>query len=142
MTSIIWDNKINPSIEVMKIQRQTISVCMNTILDDLADFSQKCDHINELLDQLALLCQIHFKYEEQLLEELNYPPTSKQKSLHDLFLKDIEQLKSDNDQSHSPAIVNNFIKLRLDFIRNMNNETMMLCDFMKVKSGDKTTTSQ
>jgi hemerythrin-like metal-binding protein len=131
MASFNWDNKIDPSLEVMKIQRNTISVCMNTIQDDFADADQGCDHINELLDQLEQLCQIHFNYEEQLLEQLNYPPLSKQKYQHGVFLKDIKQLKGTNNECHTTSSVNNFFKLRLDYISNLYSETMMLCDFIK-----------
>ena len=130
MTSLIWDNKLNPSVEIMSIQRSKISECINTINVGIADKLQSCTHINGLLNQLEQLCQMNFMYEEQLLEEVNYPAVAEQKHLHDLFLKAIEPFKTENDQCHTTSFFNDFIKLRLDYILNMNNETIKLCDFI------------
>lgn len=129
-------NKLNPSVEIMNIQRGKITECINTIQHDITDMRQSCVHINGLLYQLEQLCQMHFMYEEQLLEEVKYPSIGEQKHLHGLFLKAIESFNTETDQCHSPFFINDFIKLRLDFVINMNNETMTLCDFIINNSGD------
>jgi hemerythrin len=136
MTSLIRDNKIDPDIEVMMIQRQTISTYMNTIQDDISDTSRECDRIRKLLDELERLCRVHFKQQEEFLGELDFPPAAQQKTLHDLFLKDIALLKTDNDQCHSPDVILDFMKLRLEYIRTTNSETMMLCDFITSRTGN------
>jgi hemerythrin len=131
MASIEWDYKVNPSVEIIKIQRSKIRECENTIHHEIADTQQSCAHINDLLCQLKLLYEMHFMYEEQLLEEVNVASAEGQKHVHDLFLKSIDQLRTENDQCHTFSFNNNIIQLRLDFISIMNNETMMLCDFIK-----------
>lgn len=125
MDSLIWDNS---SVEIMKMQHHTISVCMNAIFDKLVDNSQSCAHVDGLLDQLELLCQKQFEYDEQLLEEVNCPSVAEQKRLHDLYLKGLNLLKAENGQCHAPSFITNFIKLRIDYVLNMNKETMLLCD--------------
>ena len=139
MTSIGWDYKLNPSVEIMKLQRSKIFECMKAIHHEIADTGQSCSHINGLLHQLKLLYQMHFLYEEQLLEEVNFPSAAEQKHLHDLFLESIDQCRTESEQCHTLSFYNSFINLRLDFVLNMNNETMMLCDFIKNNSGGDTT---
>ena len=130
MASLIWEDKLNSSIEIMKIQYHTVSVCMNAIHDKIADESQNCAQIDGLLNQLELLCQMLFKYDEQLLEEMNYPAVSEQRRLHDSYLKAIDLFKTENEQCHTAAFMNDFIKLRLDYVLNRDQETMMLCDYL------------
>lgn len=133
MAVSIRDDRINSSaeiLEVMNIQHRTIALCMNAIFDEIADNLRSCAHVNGLLDQLELLCQNQFRYDEQLLEEVNFPSVADQKNIHGLFLKAITLLKAENTQCHTPSFINDFIDLRLDFILNMNKETMMLCDFI------------
>ena len=141
MISLEWDTKLNPSVEIMNIQYSKIAECINTINDEIVDMQQSCTQINGLLDQLKQLCQILFMYEEQLLEEVNFPTITEQKHLHDLYLKSIEQFRAENYQCHSASFFNGFIKLRVDFLSNMNKETMILCDMLTNNpSGDTTDT--
>ena len=88
-------NKLNPRVEIMNMQHRKISECIKTIHDEIADARQSCSHVNDLLYQLEQLCQMQFMYKEQLLEEVNYPSAAKQKHLHALLLKAIDQLKSE-----------------------------------------------
>lgn len=142
MASSDRNNILNPSVAIMNIQHCKITECMNSIQGEIADIRQSCTHINGLLYQLEQLCQMHFMFEEQLLEEVNYPLAAEQKQLHDLFLKAIDQFKAENDQCHTTTFNADFIKLRLDYVVNMNNETMTLCDFILNNSrGDTAVTS-
>jgi hemerythrin len=94
------------------------------------DLRRSCAQINEMLEQLKQVCLTHFRYEEQILEELHYPPTAEQKQVHDTFLSSIDALKCSDSQCHSPASVTNFLQLRLAYIANTNNETIMLCNYI------------
>lgn len=112
------------------MQRSKITECIRSINDDISDIQQNCSHISEMLSQLEQLCQMHFMYEVQLLEEINYPAIAEQKMFFDLLLKSIESIKVNNDQCHTPTFFRDFNSFRLDFIFNMNNETRVLCDFI------------
>ncbi len=133
MTSSGRDADLNPIVGVMNIQLCKIFECISFIQDGIFDTQRSCANINGLLDQLEQLCQMHFMYEEKLLEELDFPSVAEQTHLHDLFLKAIGQLKSENNQCHTPSYCSGFIQLRLDFVSNMNKETMMLCDLIMNK---------
>jgi|ERR1039457_4907023 hemerythrin len=135
MASLDREFRLNPSVEIIKRQRREIFECEYTIHHEINDTQQSCEHINGLLNQLKLLYKFHFMYEEQLLEELNVQIAAEQKNMHEMFLKSIDQLKTENNQCHTPSYVYDVIKLRLDFISNMNNETKTLCDFISNNFG-------
>ncbi len=130
MDSLIFGDKVDSSIEIMDIQQRTISLYMNTIYEKIVDTSQRCDQVDGLLDQLELLCQKQFEYDEQLLEQVNFPSVAEQRRQHGLYLREINLFKAENDQCHSTSCIKDFLKLRLDFITTLNKETMMLCDFL------------
>jgi hypothetical protein len=69
-------------------------------------------------------------YEVQLLEEISFPSLAEQKLLFESLLKNIESIRVKNDQCHTPSFFEDFIRLRLDFVFNMNNETRILCDYL------------
>lgn len=130
MASLVWNNNLNPTVEIINILFSKIDECLKSIDHDIGDIHESCTRINDLLNQLEQLCQLYFIYEEQLLEGLKFPSVTEQKMLHEAFLKTFEPIKLESDQCHSPSFIEDFIKLRLDFVSNMNNETMKLCDFI------------
>jgi hemerythrin len=130
MASLVWNNKLNPAVDLLNIYFNKIDECVKYINDDILDTHCGCEHIVDLINQLEQLYQLQFMYEEQLLEGLSYPQVDKQKVFHKSFLRTFEQFKLKSDQCHSPIFINDFNKLRLDLVSNMNNETMNICDFI------------
>lgn len=130
MASLVWNNKLNPTVDLLNILFEKIDECIRYINEDIKDIQGSCEHTNELINQLEQLCQLHFMYEEQLLEGMNYPSINEQKERHNLFLTTFEPFKLESNQCHSPFFINNFSKIRLDFVANMNNDTMKLCDYI------------
>jgi hemerythrin len=130
LASLAWDNRFNPSIEILYIQHNKISECMKMLYDEISNPQQRCPIIIDLLDQLELLFQLHYNYWEQLVEEFNYSSAVEQKKLHTLFLSAIHRLKVENNQCNREYFFNEFIKLRLEHIENTNNETKVLCNII------------
>ncbi|MDA8430376.1 MAG: hypothetical protein M0T70_14070 [Geobacteraceae bacterium] len=130
MASLVWNNKLDPTVDLINIHFEKIDECIKYISDDIKDMQGSCEHTNKLIDQFEQLCQLHFMYEEQLLEGMNYPLVNEHKMRHNLFLKTFEPFKLESYQCHSQLFINNFNKIRLDFVSNMNNDTMKLCDFI------------
>jgi len=52
------------------------------------------------------------------------------KERHNLFLETFEQLKLESNQCHSVNFIKDFSRIRLDFVSNMNDDTMKLCDYI------------
>jgi len=140
MASFACENNVNSGVEAMDAQRHKIFDCMSTICNLIADTHHNSDSIGGLLDQLEILCQIHYMDEEQLMEGVNYPLAAEHKRQHDLFLVTIDQFKIDNKQCHTTSMLNDFINIREDFITHMLNETMLLSEFInKISNGDSAT---
>lgn len=131
MESFIWENRFSSGIETLDAQRQKIFECMTMIYRAIADSGDKCDAINDLLDQLEILCKIHYMDEEQLMEDINYPLAADHKMQHDLHLSTIDQFKVDNRECYTISTLNDFIKLRETFISHMLDESMVLSQFIK-----------
>jgi len=131
MASIDWSVALTPRVEIIKMQRSKIRECENAILKEISDAGQSCAHVNSLLCQLKLLFKMHFMYEEQLLEEVDVAAAEEQKHIHDSFLMSFDHLNSDNDQCHTLSYMYDIQQLRLTHSMIMNNETIMLCDFIK-----------
>ncbi len=142
MASLAGDKGLNPSVEIMRMQRSKILECEQAIYHDIVDKDQSCEHVNGLLHQLTDLYKMHFMYEEQLLEEVNVPSVAEHKNIHEVFLASLNHLTTDDGQCHSSSFVTDFINMRLDFAANINKETMMICDFIiKAYGGNTTETS-
>ena len=136
MTSLVWEDRYNTGVEAIDAQHRKIFDYMTDIYHALADNQQKCDAFNGMLDQLELLCQMHFLNEQQMVDDINYPSVPEHKRLHDLFLTRIDLFKIDSKQCHTPSILNNFTNLREDFITHMLNETTLFCDFINNSTKD------
>lgn len=130
MASLIWNNELNPTVDLMNIHFEKINECIQYITDDIADAKGNCERTRELIHQLEQLCRLHFTYEEQLLDGVNYPAIDDQKQRHELFLKTFETLRLASGQCHSPVFLRDFSRVRLDFVANMNSDTMQLCDYI------------
>ena len=139
MASIIRNNKFNASVEIIYIQRRKIFECMTTIYYKITDLRHECYPINNLIDQLKQLCNIHFIYEDQLLGELDYQSADEDRLLHEKFMSSIDHIKIEKNQCHMATIIYEFINLRLEFITYLLNETKLFCDFIKNYFGDDST---
>lgn len=130
MASLVWNNELNPNVDLLNIYFNKIDDCIRYISEDIFDSNKSCDHTTDLIGQLEQLCQLQFMYEEQLLDGMKYPFTSELKDIHRNFMDTFSPFKSGSAQCHSMTFIQDFIKLRLDLLRNMNIETMKICDFI------------
>jgi hemerythrin len=126
-----WDNRYDPRIEILHIQLNKISECMNLLHDGFADVHRKSEYVIGLLEQLEQLFQMYFLYSEQMFAELNYLSVAVQKYVHELFLIAINKFKFENTKFENTNLLHDFIEFRCNFVINTNNETMKLCDIIK-----------
>ena len=130
MTSLIWDNKLNPTVELLNIFSAKITECVNRITADILDLEGNCSQTVDLVEQLKQLCELHFGYAEQLLAEIQFPDVENQKNRHRSFIDTFESIKLQSDQCHTPSFIKNLTKIRLDFVSHLNRDTMEICDFI------------
>ncbi|MBT0664383.1 hypothetical protein KI809_08730 [Geobacter pelophilus] len=130
MVSLDRNIKLDPTVDLLNIYFNKMDECIKLLNDTLKDNEGDCALTNELLNQLKQLYELHFMHEEQLLAGMNYPTVNEQKVRHGLFLKSFEPLQLKSDQCHTPGFINDFSQIRLDFIFNMNDDTMEICDYI------------
>jgi len=135
VASLVWDDRFNPSIEILFILRNKITESMNLLHDEISNVPQKCNNISDLMDQFELLSQMYFTNYKQLLNELNYPLGAEQSKIHDLFMSATKQIKLENNKCNDSVSLIDFTRLRLDFAYNTSIETMILCDIIKANFG-------
>lgn len=134
MTSLAWDDKYNMGIDVLDVQHHKIFDCMTTIYVDLVDLKQNGEYIYGMLEQLEMLCQMHFADEQIFMDKNNYSLATEHKPLHELLLANIFLIKSNFKQYHATKILKEFIHIREDYITHLINETMLLGEFIKNSS--------
>jgi len=130
MASLVWNNQLNPTVDLINIHFNKIDECIKRINEEIIDTDGNCEQTNELIDQFEQLCQLQFKYEEQLLEGLNFPFADEQRILHSSFIETLEPFKLKSNQCHSPSFIKDFIDIRMNLVSNMNHETMKICEFI------------
>jgi hypothetical protein len=130
VASLMWNSKLDPTVDLINIHFNKIDECIKMISDEIADHLGSCDKTCESINQLKQLCQLQFMYKERLLEGLKVPFIDEQKKLHLSFLETVELFKRGSNQCHSPSFIKDLIKIRMDMVTNMNNETIKLCDFI------------
>jgi len=118
------------AIQALDAQQHKIIAYLDTINNELLNNYQRCDFINGMLSQLELLCQFHFMEEERLMDEMASPAAAEHKHLNNMFLVAIDQLKTEHNQCHSPAVVTDFKQLRDDLAGHMQSEKIVYSTLM------------
>jgi hypothetical protein len=52
VASLVWNNKLNPTVDLINIHFDKIDECIKYINDDIKDIHGRCEHTNELINQL------------------------------------------------------------------------------------------
>ena len=133
MVSLLWEDRYNTGIEIIDAQHKNVFEYMTRIYNRLVDDQQSCINVNSKLDQLAIICKLHFIEEENLMDEMSYPSASEHKHLHDMFLAGIDRVKIANKQYHTPSELSDFIGLRDNFISHILVETQEISAFIQDK---------
>lgn len=81
-----WDESLEVGINIIDQQHKEIIAYINQLYD-LISVPDKRDStaINEVLAGLISYTETHFAYEEELLDNLNYPFSSDHKKVHQAF---------------------------------------------------------
>jgi len=130
MVSLVWEDWFDTGIEVIDAQHKSIFEYMTRIYNRLIEEQQSGLNVSSKLDQLAIICKLHFLEEENLMDDISYP-SSAHKQLHDMFLAHIDRVRSANENCHPTELLDNFMSLREDFISHILVETQEICDYIK-----------
>lgn len=77
MASMTWKDEYSVGNELLDSQHRRLIALVDALSGD-ADLGQ-------VLDDLGQYCEAHFRSEEELLEDANYPDLDKHRSYHNAF---------------------------------------------------------
>jgi hemerythrin len=86
MAKTIWTSNLNTGIEAIDNQHKKIVEFINQ-LDDARSAGGKKELVAKVIDNLVDYTISHFKYEEKMLEDAQYPFLKAHKNVHELFIR-------------------------------------------------------
>lgn len=86
MAKTIWTSNLNTGIETIDKQHRMIVEYINQ-LDDAITGGNKSAQVAKVIAKLVDYTVSHFKYEERLLEEAQYPFLKAHRNVHEIFIK-------------------------------------------------------
>jgi hemerythrin len=89
MAKTIWTSNLNTGIEAIDNQHKKIVEYINQ-LDDARSAGGKRELVTKVIDNLVGYTISHFKYEERMLEQAEYPFLKAHQNVHQLFIKRLE----------------------------------------------------
>lgn len=121
-------------VEAVDKQHLTLIITIESILENL-DSEYINDEVSNLLDFLVSYTDKHFKTEEKLMLEKNYPDYEHHKSEHDLFRMKIQSLDKSNAISPDNAeIIKSAVTEARDWvISHVMNTDIKMAQFLTLK---------
>lgn len=87
-----WDNRLKTNISVCDEQHQNLINLINGLHDAMISRKDK-ELIGKTIDELVVYSLYHFKTEENLLEEHQFPHLNSHKAEHAVWVKEVNGLK-------------------------------------------------
>ncbi len=115
---VSWDTSYDVGVASVDQQHRhsvdLINSLYNACLGEKAELEETFrDVMKDLVDYVIF----HFKDEESIMEQINYPGVKEHKQKHELFVKEI--LKSANAYTHGKQFVpNSFVRFLRDWLFN------------------------
>ena len=105
-----WEEKFSVGVPEMDQEHQRIIAMINRLQDTFA-IKGGMEMAGELLGQMTQYAQDHFRHEEKLLEERNYPRLLEQRAQHAGYQrKNVALCKATElDIAGMPAVIFNFL---------------------------------
>ena len=100
-----WDPDLECGVEQVDNEHREIFRMMECLFEGDAKDKDFIESSAKALDFLGVYVENHFRHEEALMEECNYPYTDEHKALHAKFVQTFLKLKKKNEQSGSSPSV-------------------------------------
>ena len=115
---VSWDASYDLGIEqVDKQHRHLVELINDLYCACLGEKGALEEKFRQVMKELVTYVMIHFKDEEKLMEEINYPNIKEHKQYHEDFVREI--LKSVNDYQNGKQLVPNyFVRFLRDWLFN------------------------
>ena len=108
---MVWHEKYETGNRVVDDEHKEIFRLVQRVID--AAFDNREEKIETTIDFLANYTVNHFKHEEELMDESDYPETDIHKKQHSDFVQQVvslrERVKNETDSAKSNIDINNVI---------------------------------
>ncbi len=114
---VSWDASYDVGIEYVDKQHRHLVELINDLYGACLGEGELEETFKQVMKELVEYVMIHFKDEEKIMEEINYPDIIAHKKKHEAFVKKI--LQSVNDYRNGKQFVpNTFVRFLRDWLFN------------------------
>ena len=115
---VTWDESYAVGIELVDKQHKHLINLTNQLYTAcLGDKAELEDTFKDVMKELVDYVMVHFKDEEKIMDQINYPDIKEHKQKHELFIKEI--LSSVSAYSSGKQFVPNaFVRFLRDWLFN------------------------
>ncbi len=115
---VTWDESYAVGIELVDKQHKHLINLTNQLYNAcLGDKAELEDTFKDVMKELVDYVMVHFKDEEKIMDQINYPDIKEHKQKHELFIKEI--LSSVSAYSSGKQFVPNaFVRFLRDWLFN------------------------
>ena len=116
MALIKWNNSLSVGIESIDQQHQQLFGFINDIHDAMSA-GKGNDAVASIAGQLLQYTKEHFKFEEQMLKQMNYPKLNDHHKVHGYLTDQVTQIynRLNSGEKLNPIQLSNFLK---DWLKN------------------------
>ena len=115
---VSWDTSYDVGVPSVDKQHRHLVDLINSLYNAcLGERAELDETFRDVMKDLVDYVIFHFKDEESIMEQINYPGVKEHKQKHELFVKEI--LKSANAYTHGRQLVpNSFARFLRDWLFN------------------------
>lgn len=115
---VSWDTSYDVGVPSVDQQHRHLVDLINSLYNAcLGEKAELEETFRDVMKELVDYVMFHFKDEEAIMEQINYPALKAHKQKHELFVKEI--LKSANAYTHGRQLVpNSFARFLRDWLFN------------------------
>lgn len=115
---VSWDTSYDVGVASVDQQHRHLVDLINSLYNAcLGEKAELEETFRDVMKDLVDYVIFHFKDEESIMEQINYPGVKEHKQKHELFVKEI--LKSANAYTHGKQFVpNSFVRFLRDWLFN------------------------
>ncbi len=130
--AIEWTRDIELGVDRIDNQHKELIALINKVFD-ACSLGEGKQTVGDALNFAVSYTLVHFKSEEDLMRERNYPEYVNHKPLHEEFIRDISALKSEFDKAGPTiSIVLKLNRLLVDWlIKHIKTEDRKIANFLK-----------
>ena len=114
-----WKQEYSVGIDSIDEQHKRLLNLINQ-LQTAVDYSTGDQFEREALDELVDYTKTHFKYEEGLMRDNDYPDFEPHKAQHEKMFKKVEEVLAEYEQDHDTAMSNAAEYLKSWLINHIN----------------------